>query len=65
LRGYNNRHPKTWDEQLFYIQHSYNRSLDSSTGKSPLEIGFGYLPPSPLDIVYGQQKEEMRLQGEE
>jgi hypothetical protein len=60
LRGYNNKHPKTWDEHIVYIQHSYNRALHSSTNKSPFETCFGYLPPSPFDIVYGQQKEEAR-----
>jgi hypothetical protein len=57
LRGYNKKHPKTWDEQLFYIQHSYNRALHSSTNKSPFKTCFGYLPPSQFDIVYRQQKE--------
>jgi hypothetical protein len=65
LRGYNNKHPKTWDEQTIYIQHSYNRELHSSTNKSPFETCFGYLPPSPFDIIYGQQREEAKLQGEE
>jgi hypothetical protein len=26
---------------------------------------FGYLPPSPFDIIYGKEKEEVGLQGEE
>jgi hypothetical protein len=59
LRGYNNKHPKTWDEKLVYIQHSYNRALHSSTNKSPFETCFGYLPPSPFDIVW-TIKEEAR-----
>jgi hypothetical protein len=65
LRGYNNKHPKTWDEQLIYIQHSYNRAIHSSTNKSPFQTCFGYLPPSKFDIVYGKWKEEEKLQGEE
>jgi hypothetical protein len=53
LRGYNQKHSKTWDENLVYIQHSYNRAVHTSTGKSPFETCFGYFPPSPLDIAYG------------
>jgi hypothetical protein len=55
LRGYNQKHSKTWDENLIYIQHSYNREVPVSTGKSPFQTCFGYLPPSPLDVLYGQQ----------
>jgi hypothetical protein len=55
LKGYNYKHPKTWDENLIYIQYSYNRAIHTSTGKSPFETSFGYFPPSPVDVVYGQQ----------
>jgi len=54
-RGYNQKHPKIWDENLVYMQHSYNKAVHTSTGKSPFETCFGYLSPSPLDITYGQQ----------
>jgi hypothetical protein len=54
FRGYNQKHPKTWDENLIYIQHSYNRAVHTSTSKSPFETCFGYFPPSPLDVVYGK-----------
>jgi hypothetical protein len=37
---------------LIYIQHSYNKAVHTSTGKSPFETCFGYFPPSPLDVVY-------------
>jgi hypothetical protein len=40
---------------MIYIQHSYNRVVHTSTSKSPFETFFGYFPPSPLDVVYGQQ----------
>jgi hypothetical protein len=56
LRGYNQNHLKTWDENLICIQYSYNRAVHTSTGKSPLETCFGYFPPSPLDVVYEQQR---------
>jgi hypothetical protein len=55
LRGYNQNHLKTCDENLIYIQHSYNRSIHTSSGKSPFANCFGYFPPSPFDVVYGQQ----------
>jgi hypothetical protein len=53
LRGYNQNHPKTCKENVIYIQHSYNRAIHISTNNSPLETYFGYLTPSPLDVVYG------------
>jgi hypothetical protein len=37
------------------IQHSYNRVVHTSTGKSHFETFFGYFSPSPLDVVYVQQ----------
>jgi hypothetical protein len=40
---------------MIYIQHSYNKVVHTSTSKSPFETFFGYFPPSPLDVVYGQQ----------
>lgn len=40
---------------MIYIQHSYNRAVHTSIGKSPYKTCFGYLLPSPLDVVYGKQ----------
>jgi hypothetical protein len=40
---------------MIYIQHSYSRVVHNSTGKSPFETFFGYIPPFPLDVVYGNQ----------
>jgi hypothetical protein len=34
LRGYNQKHPNTWDENMICIQHSYNRAVHTSTSKS-------------------------------
>ena len=31
LQGYCSKHPKIWDENLCYVQHSYNRAKHSST----------------------------------
>jgi hypothetical protein len=55
LRGYNQKHTNTWDENLIYIKHSYSRAVHTSTGKPPFETCFGYLTPLPLYVVYGQQ----------
>jgi hypothetical protein len=55
LRGENQKHLNTWDENLIYVQQCYDRAVHTSTGKSHFETCFGYLPPSPLDVVYGQQ----------
>jgi hypothetical protein len=40
---------------MIYIQHSYNREVHTSIGKSPFETCFGYLTALPLDVVYGKQ----------
>ena len=40
---------------MAYIQNYYNRVVHTSTRKSPFETCFGYFPPSPLYITYGQQ----------
>ena len=50
LRIYNSSHPKTWDESLPYIQHSYNRALHRSIGVSPFEACMGFLLRSPIDL---------------
>ena len=58
LRGCCGKHTKSWDEHLEYIQYSYNKAIYSSINKSPFETCLGYLPPSPFDCVFGQQKDE-------
>ena len=50
LRIYNSIHPKTWDESLSYIHHSYNRAMHRSIGVSPFEACMGFLPRSPIDL---------------
>ncbi|CAL2257437.1 unnamed protein product [Prunus armeniaca] len=37
LRGYNSKHPKTWDESHPYLQFAFNRAIHGSTLKSPFE----------------------------
>ena len=55
LRGYCNKHPKLWDEQIQYVQHAYNRVVHSSTQSSPFETCFGYFPKTPLDLNYARE----------
>ena len=52
LWGYNQKHLKTWDESLPYIQHCYNRVIHSSTNQSPFEVCMGFLPQSPFDLSF-------------
>ena len=51
LRMYNSKHPRTWDESLPYVHHSYNRALHSSTGHSPFQVGLGFQPLCPIDVA--------------
>lgn len=54
LRGYRSKHPKLWHEHLHYIQHAYNQAKHSSTQTFPFEACLGYLPKSPLDLIFGK-----------
>jgi hypothetical protein len=58
LRGYYNTHPKLCDEQLPYIQHAYNHAMHLSTHKTPFEVCLGYLPKSPMEVVFGESNKE-------
>lgn len=55
LRGYNQKHIMISNENLIHIQHYYNREVHACIGKFPFETCFGYFPPMPIDVVYGQQ----------
>jgi hypothetical protein len=48
---YNSKHPRTWDDSLPYVQHSYNRALHSSTGHIPFQVGLGFQPLGPMDVA--------------
>jgi hypothetical protein len=48
---YNSKHPHTWDENLSYVQHSYNRALHSSTIHSPFQACMGFQPLAPIDVA--------------
>jgi hypothetical protein len=51
LRMYNSKHPRTRDEILPYVQHSYNRALHSSTGHKPFQVGLGFQPLGSIDVA--------------
>jgi hypothetical protein len=51
LRMYNSNQPRTWDEILPYVQHSYNRALHSSTDHSPFQLRLGFQPLDPIDVA--------------
>jgi hypothetical protein len=48
---YNSKNPRTWDKSLPYVQQSYNRALHSSTSHSPFQVGLGFQPLGPIDVV--------------
>ena len=51
LYMYNSKHPRTWDEILPYVQHSYNQALHNSTGHRPFQVGLGFQPLGPIDVA--------------
>jgi hypothetical protein len=51
LRMYNSKHPRTWDESVPYVQHSYNRALHSSIDHIPFQVGLGFQPLGPIDVA--------------
>ena len=48
LRMYKSKNPRTWDESLPYVQHSYNRALHSSTDHNLFQVGLGFSHYVPL-----------------
>jgi hypothetical protein len=48
---YNSKHPHTWDDNLPYVQHNYNRVIHSSTGHNPFQVGLGFQPLGPIDVA--------------
>jgi hypothetical protein len=54
LQGYCNQHPKSWNDQLPYVQPMYNQVMYSFTQDSPVETCLGYLPKIPLTCCMGK-----------
>jgi hypothetical protein len=48
---YNSKHPRTWDESLPYVYHSYNQALHSSTNHNPFQVGLGFQPLGSIDVA--------------
>ncbi|XP_060202503.1 uncharacterized protein LOC132630942 [Lycium barbarum] len=40
-----------WEEHLSMVEFAYNRTVHSSTGKSPFEVVYGFNPLTPLDLL--------------
>jgi hypothetical protein len=51
LLMYNSKNLCTWDDNLPYVQHSYNRALHSSIGHSPFQVGLGFQPLGTIDVA--------------
>jgi len=51
LRMYNSKHPRSWDESLPHVQHSYNRAPHSPTSHSPFQVGLEFQPLCPIDVA--------------
>jgi hypothetical protein len=48
---YNLNHPRTWDEILPYVKHSYNQAFHSSIGHNPFQVGLRFQPLGPIDVA--------------
>ncbi|GAA0148095.1 hypothetical protein LIER_36651 [Lithospermum erythrorhizon] len=42
---------KSWDQRLYQVEFSYNRSWKRSTGFSSFTVIYGYNPRAPIDLV--------------
>ena len=51
IRMYNHKNFQTWDDNLPYIHHSYNRAQHRYTGKSSFEICYIYKHSAPIDLI--------------
>jgi hypothetical protein len=51
LPMYNSKHPRTWDESLPYVHHSYNQVLHNSTSHNPFQVGLGFQPLGSIDVA--------------
>lgn len=51
LRATLQRHLKSWEDCLPFVEFAYNRIVHSSTNVSPFECVYGFNPLTPLDLL--------------
>jgi hypothetical protein len=51
IHMYSSKNPRTWDESLPYVQHSYNQSMYSSINHNPFQVGLGFQQLGPIDVA--------------
>ena len=51
LRCYCNYHQNDWDELLPGEEFAYNSALSEDLGMTPFEVGLGWNPKPPSDLV--------------
>ncbi|KAH9792897.1 hypothetical protein KPL71_004332 [Citrus sinensis] len=42
---------KMWDQKLYQVEFTYNRTVKHSTGLSPFQVNYGYNPRAPIDLA--------------
>jgi hypothetical protein len=50
LRMYKSKHPRTWDEILPYVQHSYRKGIHSFTRHISFQVSLGFQALGPIDV---------------
>ena len=48
---YKSKFPCMWDDSLPYVQHIYTKSLHSSIGHIPFQVGLGFQLLGPIDVA--------------
>ena len=51
LRTLAGEHIESWDLKLSIAKFAYNSSVNSTTGKIPYEIVYGFMPRQPIDLI--------------